>query len=82
MVLKGEIPPKVWEQLEAFEARKDSTDRTECEQRYPDLLRYIRSRVLIIDLIKDSGFEVEPLSPDTPGVYIARGACPCCGGND
>lgn len=75
------MPPRVQEQLEAFEARTDSPGRLECERLYPELINFIRERISLVGLIRASGLNVEPLSPDAPDVYVVRGGCPFCGDN-
>ncbi len=75
-------PPKAQAQWEAFQARTGPpVTREEAERIYPDLLSHIRATVSIVDLIRESGIDVEPLSPDAPDVYVARAGCPSCGGN-
>lgn len=73
------IPPQVQQQWEAFQFHEGSLTREEAELLYPDLLNHIRATVSIVDLICDSGFEMEPLSSDIPDVFVAKGGCPSCG---
>lgn len=55
--------------------------RSECEQRFPNLVAYVLTNISAVDLLASQGIELTPISPDTPGVLIAKGACPDCRGN-
>lgn len=74
-----DIPVLAQQQWEAFLSHEGSLTREDAEVLYPDLLNHIRRTVSIVDLVRDSGFEVEPLSADTPDAFVAKGACPSCG---
>ena len=76
------IPLKVRQQWEAFEAEAPANShltREATEAKYPDLIAWIKSQVSLTDLLEAEGFTLEPFSPDSPDVLVARGACPCGG---
>ncbi len=77
----SEIPRKVQEQYRQLIAAVSNLSRAECERRFPELIAYINRHVSLVDLMRADGIELKPLSPDTPGVFIAIGACPCCKGD-
>lgn len=66
------------EQYRTAMATPDLT-REVAEERFPELLAWIRARVDLVKVIRDSGVNLEPVSPDAPDVLVGRG-CPACGG--
>ena len=64
----------VREQYAAIQNYPDIT-RDEAEARFPELLDYLRRNVSIVDVIRDAGVELEPVSSD-----ISVGECPLCHG--
>jgi hypothetical protein len=69
------VPAIVQEQYEAAMQASGLT-REEAERRFPELLDWILRRVNLVDVIRDSGVALKPLSPDAPGVFV--GECPFC----
>ena len=82
------VPDIVSEQYRQLLCAEPGLSREECERRFPELIAYVKSHISLVDLFRKFGFEVKPLSPDAPGVFIvlqpkdiAQGACPDCGSN-
>lgn len=74
------VPTHIQRQYEAAMATPNLT-REEAEKRFPELLDWLRERVPLAELIRDtSGVELEPLSADYPNVLVGRSACPSCHG--
>lgn len=78
------LTPKQWALLEAQYQRllaEPGLSREECMRRFPELVAHILNNISLVDLLESQGIELEPLSPDAPGVFIAKGGCPGCGGD-
>lgn len=52
--------------------------KEEARQRYPWVIEWFNSHVDLADLIRQSGVDLRPLSPDSD---VLVGRCPCCGRN-
>ncbi len=72
---------KVQRQYVDLTSRLDSPSRSECERSYPDLIRFVRERISIVDLVEGSGLEIKQLSPDAPNCFVVMDGCPVCRGN-
>ena len=77
MTTDRDVPAIVREQYAAIQDCPDIT-REEAELRFPELLNWLRGNVSIVDVMRDSGVALEPISPDSTGVLI--GHCPNCDG--
>ena len=66
-------------EMESLKACGIPFDRAYAEAHWPELIVWINDNVSLVDLVRESGVEIEPLSPDSPGVYIGKGGCPGCG---
>ena len=73
--MNRDAPAIVREQLEAIQDYHDIT-REEAEARFPELLNWVRGNVNLVDVVRDSGVILKPISPDAPGVFV--GECPFC----
>jgi hypothetical protein len=73
--INRDVPAIVREQYEAAMRTPDLT-REEAETRFPELLNWLRGKVSIVDVVRDSGVSLKPISPDAPGVFV--GDCPFC----
>jgi len=77
MTTDRDVPAIVREQYAAIQDYPDIT-RDEAEARFPELLNWLRGNVSIVDVMRDCGVALEPISPDSTGVLI--GHCPNCDG--
>jgi len=75
MTTDRDVPAIVRKQYTAIQDYPTIT-REEAERRFPELLNWLRGDVSIVDVIRDSGVALKPLSPDAPGVFV--GECPFC----
>ena len=50
----------------------------EARRRYPWVIEWFNSHVDLAELIRESGVDLRPLSPDS---NVLVGRCPCCGRN-
>jgi hypothetical protein len=73
--MNRDVPGIVREQYEAAMQTPDLT-REEAEARFPELLNWLRGNVSIVDVVRDCGIALKPVSPDAPGVFV--GECPFC----
>jgi hypothetical protein len=44
--------------------------------RYPDVIQWFNEHISLVDLMREAGVELKPISRDAPGVFI--GQCPFC----
>jgi hypothetical protein len=72
------MPELVQRQFRDAMATPDLT-RELAEREYPELLQWLRDRIDLAQVIRNSGVALEPISPDAPDVLVGRG-CPGCGG--
>lgn len=79
--MKTTCPPEVKQQYDELLDTKGNLDRETCELLFPDLVRYVRENVSLIDLMTDYGIHLKPLSDDCPDVLVAPAGCPECGGD-
>ena len=73
------IVERQWEEMNTLKAQGVPFDRAYAEEHWPELITWINANVSLVDLVRASGIEIEPLSPDSPGVYIGKNGCPNCG---
>lgn len=50
----------------------------EARRRYPRVIEWFNSHIDLAELIRQSGVDLRPLSPDSE---VLVGRCPCCGRN-
>jgi len=73
--MNRDVPAIVVEQYAAIQDYPDIT-REEAGARFPELLNWLRGNVSIVDVVRDCGIALKPISPDAPGVFV--GDCPFC----
>lgn len=70
------IPPHIVRQLE--EAWASDLPEQEIRQKYAEAVDWVNANVDLVALMRQSGIELKPISPDRPDVLVGR--CPDCHG--
>lgn len=74
-----DIVQRQWAEMDSLKAKGISIDRSYAESHWPELIAWVNANISLVDIIRASGIELEPLSPDSPGVFVGKGGCPGCG---
>jgi hypothetical protein len=70
------IPSDISRQMDLIQSAGLTAD--EARIQYPDVVRWINENVSLVDLMRASGIELKPISPDRPDILV--GKCPDCAG--
>ena len=70
------VPTEITKQVQ--EMLGSDMSEQEARERYPGLFKWFNSQINLADLIRESGVDLKPLSPERPDVLL--GNCPDCRG--
>ena len=70
------IPRDIAARMDEIQSARLS--EAEIRERYSDVISWVNEHVSLVDLVRESGVSLRPLSPDRPDVLI--GHCPGCHG--
>lgn len=70
------IPKEIVDQIDKILA--SGLPEGDIRRCYPEVVAWVAEHVSLVDLMRASGVELHPVSPDRPDVLV--GSCPACHG--
>ena len=71
-------PDHIIRQINEMLSRHDMGE-AEYRAQYPEGVNWVNTHVDLVDLMRQSGVNLKPISPDHSDVFVGNG-CPSCGG--